>query len=186
MKRVSMASGGLVPVPVPVTGTVWGLLAPLSVTISVPDRVPVAVGEKLMDTLQLVPAASVRPEQPSLTSVKSRGFAPRVAALLMNSGAPPVLATVTDCAALVVPIACAPNVSAVGVKVTAGPDAGGGGGGVAPLPERETLWGLLEALSVKASAAVRAPAVVGLKATETLQLAPAASVTPEQVSVCLR
>src|SRR5205823_11217473 len=78
-------------------------------------------------------AASVRPEQPSPTSVKSSGFAPRVAALLMNSGAVPVLATVTDCAALVVPMACAPNVSEVGVNVTAGAE-GGGGGGLPPPP----------------------------------------------------
>src|SRR5262245_27803819 len=138
-----------------------------------------------MDTLQLVPAARVRPEQPSLTSVKSSGLAPRVAALLMNSGALPVLATVTDCAALVVPMACAPNVSEVGVNVTAGAEAGGGGAAVA-LPERETLWGLPEALSVNASTPVRVPADVGLKATDTLQVAPAASVTPEQLSVAFR
>ena len=90
----------------------------MSVTINVADRVPDAVGEKLIDTSQLVPAASVSPEQPSLTSVKSSGFAPRVAALLMNSGALPVFATLTDCAALVVPMAWAPNVREAGVKVT--------------------------------------------------------------------
>ena len=102
---VSIASGGFVPVPVPVSGAVCGLFAALSVTIRVPERVPVAVGANVMDTSQLVPGASVSPEQPSLTWVKSSGSAPRVAALLMNSGAPPVLATVTDCAALVVPMA---------------------------------------------------------------------------------
>jgi hypothetical protein len=142
------------------------------------------VGEKLIDTLQLVPGASVSPEQPSLTSVKSSGFAPRVAALLMNNGALPVFATVTDCAALVVPMACAPKVSEVGVKVTAGPDAGGGGE-VVPLPEIDTFWGLPDALSVKASVAVRAPVAIGRKATETLQLLPAATVTLEQPSVAL-
>src|SRR5919201_4942071 len=117
---VLIASGGFWPVPVPVSGTVCGLLAALSVRVNVAERVPDAVGEKVIETLQLVPAASVRPEQPSLTWVKSSGFAPRVAALLMNSGALPVLVTVIDCGALVVPIACAANVSDVGVNVTAG------------------------------------------------------------------
>jgi hypothetical protein len=88
--------------------------------MNVADRVPDAVGESVIDTLQLVPVASVRPEQPSLTCVKSSGFAPRVAALLMNNGALPVLAIVIDCGALVVPIACAAKVSDVGVNVTAG------------------------------------------------------------------
>jgi hypothetical protein len=62
--------------------------------MNVADRVPDAVGENVIATLQLVPAASVRPEQPSFTCVKSSGFAPRVAALLMKSGAFPVFETV--------------------------------------------------------------------------------------------
>jgi hypothetical protein len=119
-KRESIASGGFVPVPVPVIGTVWGLLAALSVRVNVAERVPDAVGEKEIETLQLAPGASVSPEQPSLTCVKSSGFAPRVAALLMNSEALPVFAIVIDCGALVVPIACAANVNDVGVKETAG------------------------------------------------------------------
>jgi hypothetical protein len=104
-KRESIASGGFEPVPVPVTGTACGLPAALSVRMKVADRAPDAVGENVIDTLQLAPAASVKPEQPSLTWVKSSGFAPRVAALLTNSGALPVLAIVIDCGALVVPIA---------------------------------------------------------------------------------
>src|SRR6266851_1156733 len=108
-KRESIASGGFWPVPVPVIGTVCGLPAALSVRMNVADRAPDVVGENVIDTLQLVPAASVTPEQPSLTWVKSSGFAPRVAALLMNSGASPVFATVIDCAALVVPTACEAN-----------------------------------------------------------------------------
>ena len=59
--------------------------------------------------------------------MKSSGFAPRVAALLMNSEAVPVFLIVIDCGALVVPIACAANVSDVGVNVTAGVPVGGGG-----------------------------------------------------------
>jgi len=119
-------------VPVALIGTVCGLPAALSVRMNVADRAPDAVAENAIDTLQLVPAASVRPEQPSLTCVKSSGFAPRVAALLMNNGTLPVLATVIDCGGLVVPIAWAAKVSDVGVNVTAG--AAAGGGGVPPRP----------------------------------------------------
>src|SRR5919204_2051758 len=66
---VSMASGGFVPGPVPVVGTVCGVLAALSVRVNAADRVPVPFGANVIATLQLLPAASVRPEQPSLTSV---------------------------------------------------------------------------------------------------------------------
>src|SRR5215217_2694856 len=126
-KRESIASGGFSPMPVPAIGTVCGLLAALSVRMNVAERAPDAVGEKVIDTLQLAPAASVRPEQPSLTCVKSSGFAPRVAALSMNSDALPVFVTVMDCGALVVPIASSAKVSEAGENVTAGAPAGGGG-----------------------------------------------------------
>jgi hypothetical protein len=129
-KRESIARGGFVPVPVPVSGTVCGLFAALSVRVNAAERAPEPVGEKVIETLQLVPAASVSPEQPSLTSVKSSVFG--TAALLMNSDALPVFATVIDCGALVVPIGCAANVSDAGVNVTAG--AAAGGGGVPPPP----------------------------------------------------
>jgi hypothetical protein len=56
----------------------------------------------VIETLQLVPAASVRSEQPSLTTVKSSVFG--TAALLMNSDAVPVLVTVTCWGGLVVPV----------------------------------------------------------------------------------
>src|SRR5215212_11251004 len=95
--------------------------------MNVAERAPDAVGEKVIDTLQLAPAASVRPEQPSLTCVKSSGFAPRVAALLMNSGALPVLVMVIDWGALVVPIDCSAKVRELGANLTAGAPAGGGG-----------------------------------------------------------
>jgi len=45
--------------------------------MNVAQRAPDAVGVNVIDTLQLVPGGSVRPEQPSLTCVKSSGFAPR-------------------------------------------------------------------------------------------------------------
>jgi len=117
-KRESIASGAFSPTPVPVSGTVWGLFAALSVSVKLAERVPAAVGENVIETLQLVPAASVNPEHPSLTSVKSSVFG--TAALLMKSDAVPVFAIVIDCGALVAPIAREPNVSDVGVRLTAG------------------------------------------------------------------
>src|SRR4051794_21876703 len=105
---------------------VCGLLGALSVTISVAERVPVFVGLKVIDMVQLAPAASVSPEQPSLTAVKSSGLAPLTCALLMNSDALPVLATLIDCGALVLPRSCEAKVSDGGVSVTAGDDVGGG------------------------------------------------------------
>src|SRR5262245_3663548 len=129
---VSSASGGFCAVPVPVIGTACGLFAALSVSTKLVERVPLAVGENVIDTLQLVLAGRVRPEQPSSTWVKSSEW---VAALLMNRDPLPELVTVIDCGALVVPIACAAKVSDVGANVTAGvPDGGGGGCGAPPPP----------------------------------------------------
>jgi len=45
--------------PVPLDETVCGLLFALSTKLNVPSRVPVVVGEKLTDTVQLAPAASL-------------------------------------------------------------------------------------------------------------------------------
>src|ERR687885_501700 len=132
---VSMASGGFWPVPVPVSGTLCGLLAALSVRVNAAERVPEAVGANVIETLQPVPGASVRPEQPSLTSVNSSVF--RTAALLMKRPALPVFVTVIDCGALVVPIACAAKVRDVGVSATAGAEAGGVG---VPPPPPPPPW----------------------------------------------
>jgi hypothetical protein len=144
------------------------------------------VGENVIAMLQLVPAASVRPEQPSLTAVKSNGLAPRTTALLMNSGALPVLATVIDCAGLVVPVSRAAKVSELGVRVTAGA-VGGGAGLVGEQPDNladavlapsvtltwhvEELYG--EADSLKAPlASLIPPTAPGLSEIEWLRSAP--------------
>ena len=53
-------------------------------------------------------------------------------------------------------------------------------GGIAvPVPVRETVWGVPEALSEIVTAPVRAPAAVGVKVTLMAQLAPAASDAPQ-------
>jgi len=48
--------------PVPVNAALWGLPLALSVTDSVPARVPVLVGLKLTLILQLVPASKLGPQ----------------------------------------------------------------------------------------------------------------------------
>jgi hypothetical protein len=46
-------------VPVPLKDAVCGLLFALSLKLRVPDLVPVALGEKVTEAVQLAPAASV-------------------------------------------------------------------------------------------------------------------------------
>ena len=64
----------------------------------------------------------------------------------------------------------------VGVTVTVN-------GGVPPLPVRATVCGEPVALSEKEIAPVAVPVAVGLKSTETVQLAPAANVLAQVVAV---
>ena len=53
--------------PVPVSATVCGLPVPLLVSVSVPVRVPVAVGLKMTEIVQ-VPLAAILAVQPELVS----------------------------------------------------------------------------------------------------------------------
>src|SRR5579862_2711986 len=51
--------------PAPVSSTIWGLSASLSVTVTDPLINPGDCGENITEKLQLPPAAIVVPEQPS-------------------------------------------------------------------------------------------------------------------------
>src|SRR2546423_549832 len=100
--------------PVPESDTVCGLLASESVSVSVPVRVPPAVGVKVTLTVQLAPAARLLPQL--LLCEKSP-----LVAMELNVTAPAVsLVAVTVLAALLVPTFCAANVKLVGVTETAG------------------------------------------------------------------
>lgn len=72
-------------------------------------------------------------------------------------------------AALAVPITCDPNARLAGVAVAA----------TMPVPDRDTLCGLVLALSVNESDPVRDPVVEGVNVTLIVQLADAASETPQ-------
>ena len=72
----------------------------MSLMVTAPVRVPVAVGLKLTAIVQLAPAATVVPQVPPLAEAKSplkRGLPLNVRVAL------PVLVSVTDCGVLVVP-----------------------------------------------------------------------------------
>jgi len=90
--------------------------------------------------------------------------------LLMFRVAVPLLVSLTVCGVLVVPITCSGKLNLVGDKETAGR---------VPMPLRATVCGLLGASSVMVTAPLRLPAVVGLKVTLRVQLAPAATLAPQ-------
>ena len=99
-----------------------------SVKVSVPDRVPVDDGLKVMLTVQFADPARVVP-QVLAEIAKSEAFAPEMAMLLMLMTAVPPLLSVTDWAAVVAPTVVAAYVSPPGATVA---DA------ATPVPERPT------------------------------------------------
>ena len=54
----------LVEPPVPLNGIVWGVFGALSLRVTAPVRVPVAVGAKFTLIVQLAPAATELPQVP--------------------------------------------------------------------------------------------------------------------------
>src|SRR5271165_2156874 len=128
-----MARSGAVPVPVSVMGA--GFVMPVTTMAMFAARAPMAVGVNVTLSTQLAPAATcplveVGQVVAGLANLKSPAFAPAKAMLVMLSGAPPLLARVTVCAALVVVVGWAGNVRLVGMGVAVG--------GVTPVPERFT------------------------------------------------
>ncbi len=95
---------------------------------------------------------------------------PVTARLLMLKAAFPVLLRVTACTALVVPRVWLLKIKLVAVRLTVGP---------LPVPVRFTVCGLLVALSVMVTAAVRVPGAVGAKVTLIVQLPFAATELPQ-------
>jgi hypothetical protein len=106
-------------VPVPVKLTVWVLPETpllLSVRVREPVRVPAAVGLKVTLMMQESPAVTLLPQL--LVSEKS----PLTVMLATASAALPVLLRVTVWGALVVPVACEPNVRLGGATPAIGSD----------------------------------------------------------------
>jgi len=157
-------------IPVPVRLTLCRPPAALSVKLTAAVRVPLARGLKVTLTVQLAPAATLVPQL--LVWAKSPEFVPATAIPVMLKAALPVLWIVTGCGGLVTPTGSFPSARLVGEALKAGLV-------LVPVPERITLCGLPVALSVKVTAAARAPVVVGLKVTLTVQMAPAALLAPQ-------
>src|SRR5713226_7348650 len=99
----------MIPVtPVPLRDTVCGLLAALSVIVTLALRLPAAVGVKV--TLMLQEALTPKLAGQLLVWAKSPAFVPVTVILAMLSVTVPLLVSVTGCAELLVPTVWLPNV----------------------------------------------------------------------------
>lgn len=169
---LSPTTGCGVAVPAPFNAIVAGLPVALCGTDKLPTRAPAAAGVKLINTAQLAPAARLAPETQLLAAAnaKSEACAPPSAMVPSTSAALPVLLTVTVWFDETEPVTWL-NVSELGVI-----DASGAGVGALPLSATLLVAGL--ALWLKLSAPVVVPAAVGLNASVTVQLVPAATDAP--------
>jgi len=159
-----------VAVELPVPDKATESAAEPSLMVQVAERAPEAVGLKTRFAVQLAEAGRVE-AQVVEKMAKSPALVPEMAAPLRVTELDVLLVMVTDCALLVPPTLMLPKLKLDGDAVTA-PEA-------TPRPESATSCGLPAASSVKASAAVRVPAAVGLKSTVTTQFADAARVAPQ-------
>jgi hypothetical protein len=149
-------------VPVPESAAVWGLPAPLSVIVSVPFCKPTFLGLKVTLIRHFPPAGSSVPQL--LVWLNSALVVIEVILSL------PLVLSWTIFGGLVVSTGCAPKSRLEGIRVTIG---------AVPMPVSGTVCGLLGALSVMETSALRLPRCVGVKVTEMLQLWPAGSDLPQ-------
>jgi hypothetical protein len=133
---------------------IWGLLPSLSVTVTVPNRVPVAEGVKTTRMVHCPPGATLPPQV--LVEVKS----PLVTTLEMSSVALALLVSVADREWLL-DVKSGVKTRGFGVSVT-----------LVPVPLRLTICGLLESLSFMVSVPVLVPVAVGTKVTLIVQIFP--------------
>jgi energy-converting hydrogenase Eha subunit E len=160
--------------PVPLSATVWGEPAALSVSTRDAVSVPAAVGLNSTGIVQLAPAAKVPPAQVPPDRRKELALVPAKFAEVRVMAVALVFLTVITCAAVVEPIGVEAKVKLAGLRETVSPAA-------APVPLSATVCGEPTALSVSTRDAVSVPAAVGLNSTGIVQLAPAANVPPAQV-----
>lgn len=114
----------------------------MSLALNAPDLVPVAVGLKttLIEHFDLAARLVVQVVEETLKS-------PLAEITMLPSATLRLLVSVNTLATLEVPTVCEANVAPAGVNVA----------GSAPVPESETVCGLLEALSVMVNFPVRVP-----------------------------
>ncbi len=154
--------------PVPDSAEVCGLLLAVSDTVNVAERAPVVAGLNVTLIVQLADGARL-PGQ--LLAVKSPGFVPVMATLLIVIVVALPLVTVAVFAALVEPTLTLPNERDVGLMLTV-PEP------PVPNPESVTFCGLVLSESVKFRVAVRVPLTVGAKIMFAVQLEDAPRLVP--------
>jgi hypothetical protein len=134
----------------------------------------VVVGLKLTDMVHVAAAASVVPQV--VVSLNELALTPLsvIPPVVMVRVEVLVFLSVTTWAALVEPTAVLAKVSVAGVSVAVG-------GAAAPVPVNVTFCGEPVALSATFRVPVSVPDVVGLKLTEMVHVAAAASVVPQVV-----
>ncbi len=151
----------------PVKLSAW--VPALSVIVTVPVRVPAALGVKVIVIVQLAPAATVPPtpgHEPKPANAKSPVI---VYAPEMVRAELPVLVSVAVFTTLVVPTVCAAKLSGLGERLTEPVLE------EAPVPLRLTV----PVVAVEARIAVRVPVAVGANVTLIVQLPPAARDVPQ-------
>jgi len=113
---VSVAAGAVTTgrVPVPLKAIVWGEPLALSAILTVPVRVPTAVGVKVTEIVHFAPAARLVPQL--FVCVKS----PVAATDVIAKAALPELVRVDVWIELIVPVVCAGKLMLVGVTINVG------------------------------------------------------------------
>lgn len=149
--------------PAPESATVCGLTGALSVMVTAPERVPPAVGVKVTLMVHVAAGAIAAPVE-QVVPVASMAKSPEAAMPVRVKLLLPLLLRVTDWGADVVPGSVLPKVRLEGFSVTPG---------AVPVPESVTVPEPAFEAMVKLPA--RAPVVVGVNVTPTVQLALAAS-----------
>lgn len=145
----------------------------MSFTLSVPVRLPGAVGVKVTEIAQLAPAPRVLGDTGQFEVCPKL---PEAEILEIVSGTVWLFFRVTLFAVLVVFITWLAKARLAGDKLTA----------TVPVPLNCAVCGVFGALSLTVSVPVRVPSAVGVNLTEIAQLAPAASIPGVigQVEVC--
>ena len=147
--------------PVPDNEAVCGLLDAPSVTVRVPVSAPMMLGVNVIEMVQfplagtLLPHVLVWAKSPLVVMLEI----PRQSRLLVK---------VMVFAALVVPSACLPKLSEIGLSAT----------GTTPVPANEAVCGLLDAASVTVKVPVSAPMMLGVNVTEMVHLLLAGTLLP--------
>lgn len=159
--------------PTPERATPCGLPVALSLMLSVPLRLPLAVGVNTTLAVQLWPGPRVLKrggEAQVLVWVKS----PVTLIVVISSVDVPVLVMVTVCAGVVEPTLVFAKVRVVGVTVTEV-------AWVTPVPVTVMMWGLVGVLSSMLNSSVTDPVATGVKVMLRVHVPPRAATVPTQL-----